>query len=155
MSLQVIGAGMPRTGTFSLKHALEQIGFARCYHMAELALHPEHVPHWVAASEGKPEWDALFAGYRATADFPACMFWRELADFYPEAKVILTLRDPDGWEPLCAFLDVPVPDTPYPRMNERTEAAERLLKDGKAATFEELQKAAADAMQPPPDAVSP
>jgi len=98
MAIEVVGAGFGRTGTTSLKIALEKLGFDKCYHMFEVRAHPEHVPLWAAAHRGeKVDWDALFAGYRATVDWPSCNLWRELAAFYPEAKVILTTRDPERW----------------------------------------------------------
>ena len=191
MALQVIGAGLGRTGTLTLKHALEQLGFGPCYHMVELFPNPGHIPLWRQAVEGKPDWDAIFAGYRSTTDYPGCVFWRELVARYPDAKIVLTVRDPDawfestqatvfapgrdappgspfatafdiihmihrdlndrasmiadfkrhneaviagvpaarllvfeaaqGWEPLCRFLGVPAPATPFPRANSREE----------------------------------
>ncbi len=195
MSLQIIGAGLGRTGTMSLKLALEQLGFRGCYHMIEVLLEPEpRMGQWLEAARGRPDWPAIFSGYAATVDYPGCRFWRELADYYPDAKVILTERDPvkwfestqatifsqmsrarfgdaafreffetlvfsqfgehihdrdymvdaferhnaevkraiapdrllvlevaQGWEPLCEFLGVPVPDVPFPRTNSREE----------------------------------
>lgn len=204
MTLEVIGAGFGRTGTRSLKDALETLGVGACYHMAEVFANPEHVAVWDDASRGKPvDWDALFAGYRAAVDWPACAYYRTYLERYPEARVILTVRDPErwhasvlrtiyevsrrraggdgppptperrrhaamidrliwngtfggrvedkehavavferhneevrrtvpperllvleageGWEPLCAFLGVPIPDAPYPHLNS-TEA---------------------------------
>lgn len=98
MALTVIGAGYGRTGTTSLKAALAVLGLGRCYHMSEIQAHPEHVPVWLAASRGEPvDWDALLGPYDATLDWPACDRWRELADRYPEAKVLLSVRDPDAW----------------------------------------------------------
>lgn len=98
MALEVIGAGFGRTGTLSLKLALEQLGFGRCYHMSEAFAHPDHVPFWEAATRGEViDWDVLFVGYRSTTDWPAATFWAELAERYPEAKVILTVRDPERW----------------------------------------------------------
>ena len=98
MPLDVIGAGLGRTGTTSLKLALERLGFSRCHHMTELFAYPETGALWEAAAEGKPvDWEILLAGYRATTDWPACHFYRELARFYPNAKVILTVRDAESW----------------------------------------------------------
>ena len=98
MALKVIGAGLGRTGTLSLKLALEHIGFDRCYHMSEmLANMRSHLPLWIESAKGNPQWDTIFAGYQSTTDYPACTFWRELAEYYPDAKVILTVRDPDSW----------------------------------------------------------
>lgn len=98
MPLDVIGAGLGRTGTTSLKLALERLGFARCHHMIEVFAHFETAPLWEAAAEGKPvDWEALLAGYRAAVDWPACHFYREFARLYPNAKVILSTRDPESW----------------------------------------------------------
>jgi len=97
MTLELIGAGLGRTGTVSVKLALEQLGLGPCYHMTELFMHPEHAPHWVSAADGHPDWNRLFEGYRSTVDYPGCTFWRELAQFYPKAKVLLSVRDPDQW----------------------------------------------------------
>jgi Sulfotransferase domain len=199
MSLEIVGAAFPRTGTVSLKLALEQLGFGPCHHMAEMIAHPEMGTLWIAAAEGRPDWDAIFASYKSCADAPSCFYWREILQKYPEAKVILTARDPEkwfestqatvfspewiaatlkmplgeffqkavydhydgrihdhdfmvakykgycdevqrtvppdrllvhrtgeGWEPLCQFLGVPVPDTPYPQVNTREEMRARL-----------------------------
>jgi len=197
MALSLIGSGFPRTGTFSLKLALNQLGFGPCFHATELLTHPDRVPLWVQAGNGNADWEAVFAGYHATVDAPGCYFWRELAEYYPNAKVLHSVRDPEtwfdstqatvfgpnsfamkppppakpffdmlarrrgqlslqtrdemlawferhtdevranipaerllvfevreGWAPLCAFLGVPVPDTPFPRVNVRAELAE-------------------------------
>jgi hypothetical protein len=216
MTIQIIGAGMARTGTLSTKQALEELGFSRCYHMIELLTHPEHVSHWEAAARGAPvDWDALFAGYQATVDYPGFPYYRQLMERYPEAKVLLNVRDAEswyesvratiyqvapstmqkvlmslklpfsrrlrrmvrifrmgksvmwqglfggrfedrehaiavynrhneevqrivpperllvyqvkeGWEPLCRFLGAPVPDKPFPRLNDRDTFRERL-----------------------------
>lgn len=98
MALKVIGAGFGRTGTLSLKHALETLGFVKCYHMMEVIQNPRHIRLWTEAHQGKPvDWDALFAGYQASVDWPACNLWGEQLEHFPRAKVILTLRDPDRW----------------------------------------------------------
>lgn len=98
MSLDVIGAGFGRTGTTSLKFALEQLGFARCHHMSELIVHPEQSPLWRRAAAGEAiDWEALLEGYRATTDWPGCHFYQTLAERYPRAKVILTIRNPERW----------------------------------------------------------
>lgn len=100
MALKVIGAGYPRTGTTSLKTALEQLGFGPCCHMWEL-LKPEHAwrwPLWGRAFDGKPvHWPTLYRGFAAAVDAPGCFFWRKLAHAFPEAKVILTVREPHSW----------------------------------------------------------
>jgi hypothetical protein len=169
--------------------------------MSEMIAHLRtHLPLWIDTAKGNPHWHAIFEGYRSTTDYPGCMFWRDLVRKYPDAKVILSTRDPDkwfesvsatimspahrarfeanpmmaeffrltvfvgdleqrlgdrakmvdyfnrwnqavidevpadkllvygagdGWEPLCAFLGVPVPPDPYPRVNSREEMTER------------------------------
>ena len=97
MSLRVIGAGLGRTGTSSLKLALERIGFGPCYHMTELIGSPDHLPLWNAAAEGRGDWKTIFADYGSTTDYPGCVFWRDLAAAFPDAKIVLTLRDPEEW----------------------------------------------------------
>jgi hypothetical protein len=212
--VKVIGAGFGRTGTRSLKAALEDLGFGPCYHMSEVIAEPSRVRQWLDVGEGRrSDWDEIFAGYHSALDWPAASYWRELAEHYPGTRVILTVRDPaqwytsisetifasalaerrkmplrrrvvrslialrapdfslyprmaratvfdrifdgrigdrdhvikvferhvaevkaaipperllvfepgDGWEPLCAFLGVPVPDEPYPQANDRAE----------------------------------
>jgi len=196
MPLSVIGAGLGRTGTASIKLALEQLGLGPCYHMTEVLRQPEHIDHWLAATAGRPDWDTIFHGYTACVDYPACTYWRELAAWSPDARIVLSVRPPEswfesvnltimsprirsmvagtpfeamnraaiwdtidgslddrtamvrhferhvaavrrdapadrllefdvreGWEPLCSFLDVPVPGTPFPRVNRREEFA--------------------------------
>jgi hypothetical protein len=94
--LKVIGAGLPRTGTTSTKAALEQLGFGPCYHMFEIFTHPDFAERWMK-DQPPVDWEYIFAGYRSTQDWPASHFWRELAAAYPDAKVILTVRDPHAW----------------------------------------------------------
>lgn len=96
--LKVIGAGFGRTGTMSLKVALETLGLGPCYHMYEVFGKSGHVAMWQAAAEGRPiDWDALFADYDAAVDWPTCRFYATLLNRYPEAKVLLTVRDPEKW----------------------------------------------------------
>lgn len=199
MALEIIGAGFGRTGTLSLKLALEQLGFGPCYHMMEVLKNPSFAAHWKQAADNAPmNWDEVFSGYRSTVDWPACSYWKELSIAYPQAKVILSVRDPvswhestqktifskalmeraaaappdanragmmkkilvdtfsgrvadrdhairvfnahsatvtreiaperllvyrtgDGWAPLCTFLGVPIPATPYPQTNSSEE----------------------------------
>jgi hypothetical protein len=205
MGLQLIGAGFGRTGTKSIQAALHRLGLAPCHHMSEVFEHPEQAPVWEAACRGEAvDFNALLADYQATVDWPACLFYRELLALHPQAKVLLSLRDPDnwydsvhqtiytvnqalsprtrtlaamlpkgavlqmidalmwqtifqgrftdrafaierferhnaevqasvppdrllvyrvqqGWEPLCAFLGVAVPDEPFPRVNDAAE----------------------------------
>jgi hypothetical protein len=98
MTLRVVGAGVGRTGTLSLKVALEQLLGGPCYHMLEVFGHPEHVSLWHDAASSPIDWDALVGGYVATTDFPACLFWRELSAENPDAIVVLsTRRDSGAW----------------------------------------------------------
>lgn len=96
--MDVIGAGFGRTGTLSVKVALETLGLGPCYHMTEVFEHPEHAPLWQAAAEGAPtDWGRLFSGYRSTVDWPGCTFYEALLRENPQARVLLTVRDPQRW----------------------------------------------------------
>jgi hypothetical protein len=98
MSLEVIGAGMGRTGTHSLKLALNRLGFGPCHHMSEVITREDQSRMWRAVARGEsPGWEALYAGYRSAVDWPTAHYWRELAAVYPAAKLILTVRDPEAW----------------------------------------------------------
>lgn len=208
MSLQVLGAGFGRTGTASLKQALETLGFGPCYHMYEIEQKPERAEAFLQAALGQPvDWNKVFEGYQSAVDWPAVYFLPELLAQSPESRVILTTRDAeswyqsttetiytlsqlfpkwltliskkastmkamidtviwqktfngrfgnraeavavykahianiqrlvpedrllmfnvaDGWEPLCNFLGVGVPDTPFPKTNETAEMKQRI-----------------------------
>ena len=207
MTLKIIGAGFGRTGTLSLKAALEQLGYYKCHHMLEVMPNDSQLDAWHAFSQGEtPDWDAVFEGFQASVDFPSSAYWRELAEHYPDAKIILTTRSfeswydsasetiypvssnmpgwmliipkvrkikemtygtiwdrifggmfedkdatrqvfeqheadvkaafsddrllvfhpKEGWEPLCAFLGQPVPETAFPNVNDRAEFKKRL-----------------------------
>lgn len=195
MTLQVIAAGLGRNATLSMKFALEALGFGPCHHMTEVfADERRQVPLWLEAAADRPDWEAIFAGFGSTSDYPSATFWREIADHFPDAKIVLTTRDPDrwlesvsqtifspwmqdahagtaahalmqatmfdpiggdvsdrailidwyvrrnrsvldgvaaerllhfdvrdGWQPLCEFLDVPIPDLSFPRTNSRAQ----------------------------------
>jgi len=104
MPFEIIGAGFGRTGTLSLKIALEQLGFDPCYHMVEVLMprpgvNDGHFAAWNDFAHGrKPmDWRWLFKGYRATVDFPACTYYKELLEVFPQAKVILSTRDSEKW----------------------------------------------------------
>lgn len=206
MPLKVVGAGFGRTGTNSLKLALEQLGFGPCHHMFEVRDNPRQLPFWQAAARGEiMDWDEVFAEYNASVDWPSAHFWREIADHFADAKVLLSVRpaeswfksvhstiypsmmkrkdDPpgvnldrrnmafeivvnqtfdgrledkahalgvyeahiaevqrsiaperlltfdvaEGWKPLCAFLEVPVPEEPFPRTNSTEEFQARIV----------------------------
>jgi hypothetical protein len=98
VNIEIVGAGFGRTGTQSMKLALEHLGVGPCYHMMEVFGNLEHISLWTAATRGAtPDWDTLFANYRSTVDWPGCAFWRELAARYPDSKILLTYRDSDSW----------------------------------------------------------
>jgi hypothetical protein len=203
MTMNVIGAGVGRTGTYSLKLALNRLGVGPCHHMEEVLRHmPVQVPLWDAAVAGNPDWAKIYDGYHSTVDWPTACFFRELSAAFPSAKFVLTQRDPQrwadsfgatiyklmasrdeappemhawldmagrviaktgfppgldgdglrnafiahneavkaaipagrllifevkqGWEPLCTFLDVPVPDEAFPNTNDRGEFWDRV-----------------------------
>ena len=98
MALEVVGAGVGRTGTNSLKVALEQLLGGRCHHMFEIIGDPSQVPAWKAALEGKDtDWQQLLDGYVAQVDWPGASFWPELSAANPDALVLLSVRDPQEW----------------------------------------------------------
>jgi len=98
MSIKIIGAGFGRTGTLSLKKALEIIGFRKCYHMLEVSENQKHFNFWNEAFNGNDvDWKKFFKGYKATIDWPSSIFWKEQLKAFPGAKVILTHRDTHVW----------------------------------------------------------
>ena len=197
MGIQVIGGGLGRTGTTSLKAALEQLLGGACHHMWEVRMHADdQLPVLRAALRGEVvDWAALLDGYEAVVDWPGVAFWRELTEQCPDALVLISHRDfdswyesasstifgfhttepgddqfsamlhelfrerftldledrdavrarfdahyaavaaeipaerrldwtvADGWAPICAALDLPVPDEPFPRLNTRDDWA--------------------------------
>jgi hypothetical protein len=213
--MRLIGAGLPRTATLSQKVALEMLGLGPCYHMVNVLGDLDLVPQWRQAVNGNVDWDELFGDCKATVDWPGSFFYRELMEAYPDAKVLLSVRDgdawarsmrqtiwgtlygdelvghlsraraevdpqwrgytelmtemwqrsgllagqgtsddwmanamrryheevqetvpadrllvwepADGWEPLCAFLGLPVPETPFPRLNDSAQFVERII----------------------------
>lgn len=97
-NLQLIGAGFGRAGTMSLRRALETLGYKPCYHMQVTLTHYFHLRFWIRAKTGKPvDYHKFFRKYRATVDWPACEFYPELMEAFPEAKVLLNVRDPEEW----------------------------------------------------------
>ncbi len=98
MPLEIIGAGFGRTGTKSLKLALERLGFGPCHHMFEVHEDDEQLPFWQAAARGESlDFDKVYKRYRSAVDWPSVRYWRELAAHYPDAKIILSTRTPDSW----------------------------------------------------------
>jgi hypothetical protein len=100
--MRVIGVGFGRTGTASVKLALERLGLGPCYHMSEVIERPQRAGDWLAATRHPVDWDRMFAGYLSTVDWPGAAFWRELLAAYPDAMVLLTVRDTDSWYRSCA-----------------------------------------------------
>ena len=98
MALKVIGAGVGRTGTYSLKLAINQLGLGPCHHMEDVLQNMSvQVPLWTAAARGHPDWEAIYKGYESAVDWPTACFYRELSVVYPSAKFILTHRSPESW----------------------------------------------------------
>jgi hypothetical protein len=98
--MKAIGAGFGRTGTTSLKAALEELGFGPSYSLSEVFRNPEQVKFWEAArgsAREKVDWKGFLAGYEVAVDWPACSFYEELMEVFPEAPVVLTVRDPEPW----------------------------------------------------------
>ncbi len=126
--LAIVGAGFGRTGTTSLRSALDALGYGPCYHMSEVFKNPAHIDVWNDAGDGKPvDWDALFDGYRAAIDYPAAHFWNELMTYYPDSKVILTVRDTDAWyesisQTMFQMIDVDLGNAPEVALKQRAMA---------------------------------
>ena len=98
MTLEVIGAGLGRTGTHSLKLALEILGLGPCHHMEEVIKNaPVQVPLWSTAVGGNADWSAAYDGYRSAVDWPTAAFWKELSEIHPDARFVLTVREPEKW----------------------------------------------------------
>ena len=132
MPLEVIGPGFGRTGTNSLKIALERLGFGPCHHMFEVRDNPDLIKDWEALARGESvDWDNVFAGYRSQVDWPGAKYWRELVAHFPKAKVILTMRDPDEWFDSVQATLVPFVKArgqhPAPHPNAIAEMAHKLF----------------------------
>jgi hypothetical protein len=97
--MRLIGAGLPRTGTLTQKVALETLGFDPCYHWVNVIADLDQVGVWNRALDGEGPWEEVFAGFQASVDWPGGYFWRELMDHFPDAKVLLSVRDAERWEP--------------------------------------------------------
>jgi len=95
--MKLIGAGLPRTATLSQKIALEMLGLGPCYHMVNVFADFDQTDLWKRALAGEGPWDELFDGFQSTVDAPGHYFYKELIEVYPDAKVLLSVRDPEGW----------------------------------------------------------
>lgn len=132
MALRVIGTGFGRTGTNSLRLALERLGFCPCHHMFALREHPEQLAWWQAAVQGEAvDWDAAFRGWGAAVDWPSAAYWRQTTAHFPEAKVIHSTRAPESWHQSVLATILPAMENraeiePGPR-RDRLEMAHRLI----------------------------
>src|SRR4051794_5706615 len=122
MGLQVVGAGLGRTGTHSLKIAIEQLIGGPCYHMMEVFGRPDDVPIWQDAVDGKPvDWSSFPEGFAAAVDWPAAAFWKELSEANPDAVILLSTRSSaDAWyksasNTIFQVMDLPTPEDPVLR----------------------------------------
>jgi hypothetical protein len=96
--MKLIGAGLPRTGTLTQKVALEMLGLGSCYHMVDVLADLDQAALWDRALDGEGPWDRIFDGFQSTVDWPGGYFYKELMDVYPDAKVLLSVRDAEKWE---------------------------------------------------------
>jgi hypothetical protein len=100
--MKLLGAGFGRTGTMSLKAALEQIGYGPCFHMIDLIKGEMPLPAWDAASQGQQvDFEQALDGWESTIDWPACTYWEQLVEIWPDVPVLLSVRDPDKWYESC------------------------------------------------------
>lgn len=100
--MQVIGAGFGRTGTMSLKGALERLGMGPCFHMIDLVRDPEPLPYWQAAAAGeRVDWREALDGWESSVDWPGCTFWEQMHETWPDLPVLLSVRDPEAWYRSC------------------------------------------------------
>jgi hypothetical protein len=130
MELAVVGAGVGRTGTHSLKLALEQLLGAPCHHMLEILGDPAQIPAWTDAVEGRPvDWSGMLAAYRAIVDWPGGSFWPELSAANPDALVLLSVRDPEGWYRSASNTIFLTFDHMPPEIAPWMEAVRKLLHD--------------------------
>ena len=133
MTLKIIGPGFGRTGTSSLKIALEHLGFGPTHHMFEVRDNADlQLAYWESAAEGRlPDWDRVFAGYGSQMDWPGARFWRELAQHYPDARIVLSVRDPDEWFDSVSATILPLlagrGKHPVPLVNRIAEMGYRLI----------------------------
>jgi len=122
MTIQLIGAGLPRTGTNSLKLALEQLLGGPCYHMHEVFERPHDQPIWEAATRDQfPDWPSFLKEFHAAVDFPSSLYWQQLANAFPDAPILLSTRkDPETWWASVSKTVIPATlqaeDTPWRRM---------------------------------------
>jgi len=96
--MKVIGAGLPRTATTTQAIAFEKLGFGHCYHMRDLLMDMETgLALWESVARGEPDWDAIFGDAQSTVDWPGGRYYKELLEYYPDSRVVLSVRSPEGW----------------------------------------------------------
>ncbi len=137
MTLQIVGAGAGRTGTHSLKVALEQLLGGSCHHMMEMFDKPEQIAGFTAAIDGEPtDWSALLADFTAMVDFPGSLFWREIAAANPDAPILLSTRDAEGWYTSASNTIFLAFDNMPPELAPWMQAVKRGLHDRFSDDFE-------------------
>ena len=137
MTLQVVGAGAGRTGTHSLKVALEQLLGGTCHHMVECFGRPDQIAGFTAAVDGEPvDWTALMADFTAMVDFPGSLFWREIAAANPDAPILLSTRDAEGWYTSASNTIFVSMDSAPPEMQPWMQTVKRMLHDRFSDDFE-------------------
>jgi hypothetical protein len=138
MELRVVGAGVGRTGTHSLKLALEQILGGPCHHMMEMLGDPSQAPAWIDAVEGRPvDWTGMLAAYRAIVDWPGASFWRELLAANPNALVLLSVRDAEEWYKSASNTIFVALDQVFPEDEAWWNAVRKLLHDRFSDRFDD------------------
>jgi len=138
VALKVVGAGVGRTGTHSLKIALEQLLVGRCHHMIEILGDPGQAPGWIDAIEGRTvDWSTMLAGYVSLVDWPGCSFWPELSEANPEALVVLSVRDPESWYRSASNTIFQSFDKVPPELQPWMEAVKVLLRDRFSDRFDD------------------
>jgi hypothetical protein len=137
MALQIVGAGAGRTGTHSLKIALEQLLGGKCHHMVEMFERPDLIASFTAAIDGEPvDWSAVLSEYTAMVDFPGSLFWREIAAANPDAPVLLSTRDAEGWYTSASNTIFLAFDRMPPELKAWMDAVRRGLHDRFSDDFE-------------------
>jgi hypothetical protein len=137
-SLRVVGAGVGRTGTTSLKLALERLLGDPCHHMYEMFVDPAEIPRWTAAIDGRPvDWTTMCDGFAAVVDWPGAAFWPELSIAHPDALVILSVRDPESWYRSASNTIFQIYDHAPEMWRPWFDAMHRLLGDRFASAFDD------------------
>ncbi len=137
MALQVVGAGVGRTGTHSLKIALEQLCGGTCHHMVEVFERPDQIAGFTAAIDGEPvDWSALLADFTAMVDFPGAVYWREIAAANPDAPILLSSRDSESWYTSASNTILLSLDHAPPPLQPWMAAVRRMLHDRFSDDFE-------------------